>query len=57
MNKDVAATKADDIIKLLLANQSEIVGKYSLGNPDDAKNAAQAIAAFRKELIEQLEKQ
>ena len=57
MNEPIAANKADDFIKLLLAHQTDPLGKFPLSDEQSAKQAAQVLAAFRKELIAQLTQQ
>lgn len=59
MNEDVAKSKADDLVKLIIQYQPNLfgVGVPALGDSEKAKKVAQSLSALRAELIAQLEKQ
>lgn len=58
MKREIDAVKqADDFIKLILQHQPGLFGSYPLAHTEGAKEAAQALAALRAELIAQLAQQ
>lgn len=57
MTKSEAQATANEYIKLILQHQENALGMKPLQSPDNAEKAAQALAAFRKELIAQLSAQ
>jgi hypothetical protein len=60
MEKNVAQSKADTILSLMLQHQPNLFGHQTyigLLDEERAKQAAKSVAAFRAELIAQLEKQ
>jgi hypothetical protein len=54
MQRIDAAERADEIINLLLTNQPKPLGECPLIDERVARSSAQALAAFRQELIAQL---
>lgn len=57
MDSTNAGNFASELIRLMVQHQTGLLPPNSLGNDDQARKAAQAIAAFRKELIAQLAQQ
>ena len=57
MDKIAAMSKAQEILRQLLENQPALFNEHALSTPDRARSAAKSIAAFRAELISELEKQ
>ena len=58
MEQNVAIFKADEFIKLMLQHQPNLFGTSPpLYSEENSKKAAQALAIFRAELLEQLKKQ
>jgi len=58
--KEVDATyKADEFIKLMISHQPNLFGMNTapLLDSENSKTAAQSLAVFRAELIEQLKQQ
>ena len=49
-----AHAKTDTILLAMVTNQQELFGKSNMTSPGYAKNLAESVAAFRKELIDQL---
>ena len=57
MIKSDAESLASECIKLLLQHQPDVFGKSPCSYQENAIQAAQALAAFRKELVQQLTQQ
>jgi hypothetical protein len=57
MDKDAADFKADEFIKLILQREENLFGTAALNTEAKAKAAAQFLATFRQELVQQLQKQ
>nr|WP_319566245.1 hypothetical protein [uncultured Rhodoferax sp.] len=57
MNEFDSASKADVFIKLMLQYQPNLFGSAPLHGVDQAKQVAQSLAEFRKELTQNLMKQ
>lgn len=49
-----AASRADEFIRLILQHQENLFGFAPLNDAENAKSAAQALAALRAELIAKL---
>jgi len=57
MTKSEAESFANECIRLLLQNQQDALGKSPCNHSQNAIQTAQALAAFRKELVAQLTQQ
>ena len=57
MTKSEAESLADTWIKSVLENQENVFQKSFLEYPEHAESAAKSLAAFRKELVKELQAQ
>ena len=54
MNEALAASKADAVLLALISNQPSVFASNSFYSAEHAQKAAQAVASFRKTLVQEL---